>query len=454
MPICIFGINHKTAPLAIREKVAFTAQNIAAALENLQDQLLLDEVAIISTCNRTEIIFRRENDWQNDSLITNRVEELLNWFASSTEIDLPSLKKAAYHHTAEKAVYHLTRVACGLDSMVIGEPQILGQVKDAYSHATNAQTTGFYLNRLFQHTFSVAKQVRTETEIGASAVSIAYAAASLAKHIFADLTKINALFIGAGDTISLTARHLFQQGVKKIWVANRTLQRAASFVEEFSAKAYPLSALPDLVADADIIISSTGSSLPIIGKGLMEKAIKKRKHRSIFMLDLAVPRDVEAEVAELNDVYLYSIDDMQSIVQKNVKLRESAAQAADKIIQQQTQKHLNWLQSLSSVSLLKIYREQMEQIKQQELTRALGKLKNDGNIENIFNEFANRLTQKIMHSPSKAIRQAGENNQQQKMQLLAEIFDDRNQQESKQQESHKQNTSKKNLSKQPDKGQQ
>lgn len=428
MPVFIFGINHKTAPVSIREKVAFSPRVILESLVNIKNTLPLDEVVIVSTCNRMEVIYSSDSAIVDEQQSLVKFQEIMIWIANQHQLDPDEIKNSTYHHVGISAVEHIMKVACGLDSMVLGEPQILGQVKDAYAYARQADTTGFYLNRLFQQTFSLAKQVRTETQIGASAVSVAYAAATLAKRIFSDLSSVQALFIGAGETIELTARHLAQQGVSQMKVANRTIERAQHLVNEFGATAYGLSALPELVAQADIIISSTASSLPIIGKGLMEKAIKQRKHRSIFMVDLAVPRDVEPEVADLNDIYLYTVDDMQAIVKENVKIRHDAATAAQEIIYEHAQKYLAWLKSLSSVSLLKSFRQQIEEIKEEELKRAISKLKSENTTNNInfseeiLNEFSNRLTQKLMHSPSKIIREAGEKNQQQKIQWLAELF--------------------------------
>ncbi|MCW9017015.1 MAG: glutamyl-tRNA reductase, partial [Kangiellaceae bacterium] len=308
------------------------------------------------------------------------------------------------------------------DSMVLGEPQILGQVKDAFGYANHAGTLGLYLNRLFQQTFSLAKQVRTDTQIGESAVSVAYAAVTLAKRIFADFRPIRALFIGAGETIELAARHLARQGVTQMDVANRTVERAQNLAGEFNGTAYGLSSLPELVENADIIISSTASPVPIIGKGLMEKAIKKRRHKPVFMVDLAVPRDIEPEVSDLNDVYLYTVDDMQDVIKENLKVREEAANEAKDIIAIHGQKYVGWLQSLSAVSLMKDFRSQFDQVKSDELSRSLAKLQANEDPEKVLTELANRLSNKFLHSPSKLIRQAGENNRQDVLEVIADAF--------------------------------
>jgi len=459
MPVSILGINHKTAPIAVREKVAFSPAEIKSALALLKSNSGLDEVAIISTCNRMEIVYRNgenssaklvessnfsaeitsdNNKDGNQNLSTK--DQVINWLAEYHQLDPSQIEPHCYAHKGDRAINHLMSVACGLDSMVLGEPQILGQVKDAYGYANHAGSIGLYLNRLFQQTFSLAKQVRTDTQIGESAVSVAYAAVALAKRIFSDFSQVTALFIGAGETIELAARHLVRQGVTELHVANRTVERAQVLVDEINqldlkgqskiqAHAHSLAALPELVVKADIVISSTASPVPIIGKGLMEKAIQARKHRSMFMVDLAVPRDIEAQVASLNDVYLYTVDDMQDVIQENLKLREEAALEAKDIVGLHTEKYLTWLQSLSSVSLLKDFRTQTEQLKSNEIGRAIAKLDSqlgEGNdalqIEKIISEMANRLTKKFMHQPSQTIRQAGENNDHKTLEILSGAF--------------------------------
>ncbi len=434
MPVSIIGINHKTAPVSVRETVAFDPKEINSALQSLKSETLLNEVAIISTCNRMEIVFRQ--DVAEDNSLEAQAElaeqSVLQWLAEHHQLQVKDIQRHCYWHHGQAAVNHLMSVACGLDSMVLGEPQILGQVKDAYGYANNAGTIGLYLNRLFQQTFTLAKQVRTDTQIGESAVSVAYAAVTLAKRIFDDFSQVNCLFIGAGETIELAARHLVRQGVVNIKVANRTVERAQLLANEFSGTAHSLAALPELIEQADIVISSTASPVPIIGKGLMEKVISARKHRSMFMVDLAVPRDIEPEVAELSDVYLYTVDDMQGVIQENLKLREEAAKEAADIVSLHVEKYHTWLHSLSSISLLKAFRSKIEQVKQEELKRATAKLLADDSAhttesatarqEQILSELANRLTQKFMHEPSQLIRRAGEEKDQQTLRVLAELF--------------------------------
>jgi len=460
MPVSILGINHKTAPVAIREKVAFSPSEINSALISLKDDVGLDEVVIISTCNRMEIVYRcsenscSENSQSGNTAINksginssksgssdsnsqglNTKQKIINWLAEHHQLKVVQIESHYYSHLGQEAITHLMGVACGLDSMVLGEPQILGQVKDAYGYATHAGSIGLYLNRLFQQTFSVAKQVRTDTQIGESAVSVAYAAITLAKRIFSDFRKVTVLFIGAGETIELAARHLVRQGVVDIHVANRTVERAQLLAREFDgidnngiqikAQAYSLTTLAELVVKADIVISSTASPVPIIGKGLMEKAILSRKHRTMFLVDLAVPRDIEEEVANLSDVYLYTVDDMQDVIQENLKQREDAAKEAKDIVSLYKEKYLAWLQSLTSVSILKEFRSQLDKIKVDEIQRTIGKLESlsdssSQQVEKIVSELANRLTQKFMHQPSQAIRKAGEENDQKRLKILSE----------------------------------
>jgi len=427
MPVSIFGINHKTAPVDLREKVAFSPERMSESLISLKLDARLEEVAIISTCNRMEVIYRCSESFQSDQAQAEKSLAVAEWLAVYHQMDASHISEHAYFHSGEPAINHIMSVACGLDSMVLGEPQILGQVKDAYGYANHAGTIGLYLNRLFQQTFSLAKQVRTETQIGESAVSVAYAAVTLAKRIFSDFKPVETLFIGAGETIELAARHLARQGVTKMSVANRTVERAQNLAKEFGATAYGLSALPELVTQADIIISSTASPVPIIGKGLIENAMKQRKHRPLLMVDLAVPRDIEPQVAKLSDVYLYTVDDMQDVIKENLKLRQEAANEARDIIGLHGQKYINWLQSLSAVSLLKEVRSQTSEVKASELSRALAKLNAQEDPQKVLTEFANRLTQKFLHSPSRLIRQAGENDQQQVLEILAAAFELKNQ---------------------------
>ena len=307
MALLALGINHKTASVSVREKVAFAPEQMADALAQACELAHLKEVAILSTCNRTELYCSTELEG---------TRALLEWLGGYHKLDPDELQTCSYAHWGQDAAQHMMRVASGLDSLVLGEPQILGQLKSCYAVSQSAGVVGAELDRLFQQTFAVAKKVRTDTAIGENPVSVAYASVSLAQHIFSDLSQSKALLIGAGETIELVARHLSEAGVKQMTVANRTLVRAEALAEEFNARAILLGDIPEALEDADIVIASTASQLPILGKGAVESALKKRKHRPIFMVDIAVPRDIEHEVAELDDVYLYTVDDLKEVIEE------------------------------------------------------------------------------------------------------------------------------------------
>jgi glutamyl-tRNA reductase len=309
-----------------------------------------------------------------------------------------------YEHRGAAAVKHAFCVASGLDSMILGEPQILGQMKEAFATAHRAGATGKVLNRLFQHTFSVAKRVRTDTAIGASAVSVAYAAVSLAKQIFTNLADQTVLLIGAGDMIELCARHLNEHGVRQLIIANRTVDRARAFAEPLHGEAIALAEMPRRLHEADIVISSTASQLPILGKGAVERALRIRKHRPIFMVDIAVPRDIEAEVADLNDVYLYSIDDLREVVQENLNSRLQAAKEAEKIIDTQVATFMRWVRSLEAVPRIRALRATAESVREAELQRALRRLSAGEDPKEVLARLAHSLTNKLIHSPIAALR--------------------------------------------------
>lgn len=397
MSLLAVSINHNTAPVEIREKVSFASEKMNQALSELHAYPDVNEAAILSTCNRTEVYCDIDN---------SNKESLIKWFSQYHQIDEHEITPYIFVHPDQEAVRHVLRVACGLDSMVLGEPQILGQLKDAYSIASKAGTLGIFLNRLFQYSFSIAKRVRTDTAIGGSPVSVAFAAVSLAKQIFSDMTGRTALLIGAGETIELTARHLRESGIEKMIVANRTIERAKLLAEEFNARAITLGEMPEHLVEADIVISSTASQLPILGKGAVERIIKQRKHRPIFMVDIAVPRDIEPEVGKMQDVYLYSVDDLKEIINEGMKSRQEAANQAEEIIDLEVLNFMNWLQSLEAVSLVRNYREDAENIRLDILDKAKRKLANGENAEQVLEELANQLTHKLIHQPSVQIKQA------------------------------------------------
>lgn len=391
MAFLALGINHKTASVDVRERVAFTPEQLVDALQQLCRQTDSREAAILSTCNRSELYL------EQDGLATDTV---LRWLADYHRLSLEELRASAYVHEDAAAVRHMMRVASGLDSLVLGEPQILGQMKSAYAVAREAGTVGPRLGRLFQATFNAAKQVRTDTAIGENPVSVAFAAVSLARQIFSDLQRSQALLIGAGETITLVARHLHEQGVKRIVVANRTLERASLLAEEFGARAVLLADIPQELASSDIVISSTASQLPILGKGAVESALKLRKHKPIFMVDIAVPRDIEPEVGELDDIYLYSVDDLHEVVAENLKSRQGAAQAAEDMVAAGVVEFMGRLRELAAVDVLRAYRQQGERLRDDELQKAQRALANGAGAEEVLAQLARGLTNKLLHAPS------------------------------------------------------
>ncbi|MGD8483461.1 MAG: glutamyl-tRNA reductase [Thioalkalispiraceae bacterium] len=413
MTLFAFGINHKTAPVEIREKVAFVPEKLQAALKELTHSANIHEAAIVSTCNRTELYCGVDSD---------DAQAVIEWFRKYHNLKASEIEPYIYTHADTEAVQHLLRVASGLDSLVLGEPQILGQIKDAYATASEAGTIGRQLNRLFQHTFSVAKQVRTDTAIGASPVSVAFAAVNLAKQIFAHLEEHTAMLIGAGDTIELVARHLKEQGIKKIIVANRTVERAQTLAEQFDGEAIALADMPDHLVEADIIISSTASQLPILGKGAVERASKARKHRPMFMVDIAVPRDIEPEVNSLDDVYLYTVDDLQEVIEEGRQSREEAAQQAEEIIEQQVEHFMGWLRSLDAVDTIRAVREQAEEVRDEVMKNARRQLAAGKDPEQVLNELARTLTNKLVHEPSVQMSRAAYDGREDILDTARELF--------------------------------
>lgn len=398
MALITLGLNHKTAPIDIRERLTFGPDIIVAALRSLTERPGIDEAVILSTCNRTELYCAHSRVGR---------QEICAWLGEFHGLEPETISPFLYSHQDQECVRHLLKVASGLDSMVLGEPQILGQVKQAFQTANDASTSGKFLGRLFQHTFSVAKQVRTDTAIGHSPVSVAFAAVSLARQIFSELSRQTALLIGAGETIELAARHLHQHGVGRIIVANRTLEKAHQLAGQFDGYAIGLTEIHNHLAEADIVISSTASPLPVVGKGTVESALKKRKHQPIFMVDIAVPRDIESEVSELNDVYLYTVDDLQEVIQENLRSRQEAAEQAMEIVDLHVDEFMGWLRSLDAVGMIQDYRRQAEQMRDDVLQRALKQIQAGKSPEESLKFLAHTLTNKLLHTPSTQIRQAG-----------------------------------------------
>lgn len=393
------GLNHNTAPIEIREKLVFSPERITQSLQSLSRLSSVEEAAILSTCNRTEIYC---------DISLQQTDQLINWLAEQHQLSEATIRDYLYSHTEQHSIKHMSRVACGLDSLVLGEPQILGQMKSAYQQAHNAGTLGKYLGRLFQHTFQVAKKVRTDTAIGSSPVSVAFAGVKLAKQIFGQLDQQTALLIGAGETIELAAQHLKEQGIGRLIVANRTLEKAHAIAAQGQGYAIAIKDIPEHLAEADIIISSTASSLPILGKGSVESAIIKRKHKPMLMIDLAVPHDIEREVGAMSDVYLYCVDDLKNIIDDGLQSRREAAEQAEEIIDIQVSHFQAWIRSQNASTTIYQLREQAQQTREQQLQKALDALNNGAPAERVIERLANDLTNKILHAPSSIIKQAAE----------------------------------------------
>ena len=413
MTFLAVGINYNTAPVSVRERLSFPTEILESSLKGLLRVKDIEEAAILSTCNRTELYC---------SSNLNNEQTLINWVSETKQINIEDFTPYLYFHTDRSVCRHIFRVACGLDSMVLGEPQILGQMKTAYQAAFDAGALGKNLGTLFQHTFTAAKKVRTDTAIGSSPVSVAFAAVQLAQQIFDKLSEQTALLIGAGETIELAARHLSQQGINRIIIANRTYDKAHAMAAQFNGYAISLSELPNHLAEADIVISSTASQLPILGKGSVESALKKRKHKPMFMVDLAVPRDIEAEVDQLRDVYLYTVDDLQNTIDQNMNSRRLAAAQAEEIIDTQVDYFLAWLRVQGAQSTILDYRTQAELARDDALLKALALLKNGIPPEDVINRLAYSLTKKLIHTPSTQIRAAAENERHDLINAAREIF--------------------------------
>jgi len=413
MTFLAVGINYNTAPVSVRERLSFPTEILESSLKGLLRVKDIEEAAILSTCNRTELYC---------SSNLNNEQTLINWVSETKQINIEDFAPYLYFHTDRSVCRHIFRVACGLDSMVLGEPQILGQMKTAYQAAFDAGALGKNLGTLFQHTFTAAKKVRTDTAIGSSPVSVAFAAVQLAQQIFDKLSEQTALLIGAGETIELAARHFSQQGIGRIIIANRTYDKAHALATQFNGYAISLSELPNHLEEADIVISSTASQLPILGKGRVESALKKRKHKPMFMVDLAVPRDIEAEVDQLRDVYLYTVDDLQNTIDQNMNSRRLAAAQAEEIIDTQVDYFLAWLRVQGAQSTILDYRTQAELARDDALLKALASLKNGIPPEDVINRLAYSLTNKLIHTPSTQIRAAAENERHDLINAAREIF--------------------------------
>lgn len=398
MQLTAVGLNHQTAPLSIREKLAFAAACLPEAVRNLARSNAATEAVILSTCNRTELYCVGDS------------EEIIRWLADYHSLPIEEISPYLYTLGMQETVRHAFRVACGLDSMVLGEPQILGQIKDAVRVAQEQESMGKKLNALFQKTFSVAKEIRTDTAVGENSVSMASASVKLAEQIFPDIGDLNVLFIGAGEMIELVATYFAAKSPRLMTVANRTLARAQELCDKLGVNAEPclLSDLPAILHDYDVVVSSTASQLPIVGKGMVERALKQRQSMPLFMLDLAVPRDIEAEVGDLNDAYLYTVDDMVNIVQSGKEARQKAAAAAETLVSEKVAEFVRQQQGRKSIPLIKALRDEGEKARKQVLENAMKQLAKGATAEEVLERLSVQLTNKLLHSPTQTLNKAGE----------------------------------------------
>lgn len=410
MELFAFGINHHTAPLSLREQVVFSAENMVRALRDLVERNPVKEAAIVSTCNRTEIYCN-----------TAEPRQAMQWLANFHQLKVDNLEPHLYQLPQELAVKHAFRVASGLDSMVLGEPQILGQFKSAVRAAESAGTLGLLLNKLFQRTFSVAKVVRSETDIGASTVSMASAAVKLAERIYPTIADQSVLFIGAGEMIELCATHFSAQHPKHTTFANRTLERAQALADRFRGRTITFTELPSQLAAHDIIVTCTASTLPIIGKGLIESALRTRKRRPILIIDLAVPRDVESEVETLDDVFLYSVDDLGRLAREGLDMRQAAVAQAEAIIETQVGDFMQWLDNRQLVPTIRALRDDAEQVRRLELERALQRLAHGDDAAVVIDQLSHALTNKFLHAPTHALNHASEEDREQLVTVLRRL---------------------------------
>ncbi len=413
MPLQILGLNHNTAPLEIREQVVFANDELSQALVRLKELEGIDEIVLLSTCNRTEF-YVVTNDSGRD--------RLQSWLEDERNLDR-AFGDTLFSLQDDDAIRHIFRVACGLDSMVLGEPQILGQLKDAYRAAEQAGTVGKQLNRFFQHTFSVAKKVRTDTKIGSNPVSIASAAVSLAHQFFAEFTRHTALLVGAGVTVELLAKHLSSKHIGRLFIANRDVEKARKLASRFGGFALPLSELEGTLPEADILITSTASPEPIISRDQLEAAMATRKHKPIFAVDIAVPRDIDPAVAELDDVYLYTIDDLDKVILEGQTSRAAAAIDANRILDDEISRYLSILRAKQVSPLITALREHGETIRDEVLREARRQLKKGVDSSDVIEFATASLMKKLLHNPSVRLRKAGEAAEEHIIEAARSLFD-------------------------------
>jgi glutamyl-tRNA reductase len=412
MRLQILGLNHNTAPVEIREQVVFAGDEVAQALARLTEIDGVDEAVLLSTCNRTEFYIITSDGGR---------DRVRDWLQLDRNLD-PRFVDSLFTLDAEEAIRHIFRVACGLDSMVLGEPQILGQLKDAYREAQQAGAAGKQLSRLFQHTFSVAKKVRTDTEIGANPVSVASAAVNLAQQFFAKFSQHTALLVGAGVTMELVAKHLTGKEIGRLFVANRDVDRARTLANKFGGYALPLSELDGTLPEADILITSTASPEPIITQARIKTALKARKHRPIFAVDIAVPRDIAPDVAELNDVYLYSIDDLQKVIQDGQMSREAAAVDADRILRDEIRRYLSIERAKQVSPVITALREHAQSIRDEVLRDAQRRLNKGVDSKEVIEYATASLMKKLLHNPSVRLREAAEAEEEVVIEVTRKLF--------------------------------
>jgi glutamyl-tRNA reductase len=425
MQLLAVGLNHNTAPVSLREKVAFPADQIGQAVAsarawfgNMGSDSATHEAAILSTCNRTELYAANHLSGG----VETAIDSTARFLADYHRLPYGELRPHLYTLPQDNAVRHAFRVASGLDSMVLGEPQILGQMKDAVRQAEEAGGLGTCLHQMFQRTFAVAKEVRSTTEIGAHSVSMAAAAVRLSQRIFDKISEQHVLFIGAGEMIELCATHFNAQGPKSLTIANRTLERGEMLAHRFNGRAIRLADLPDRLAQFDIVVSCTASSLPIIGLGLVERAVKTRRHKPVFMVDLAVPRDIESEVGRLDDVFLYTVDDLGAAVQSGMENRQAAVAQAEAIIETRVQSFMHWIDSRAMVPLIQELHETSESMRLAELERARRLLARGENIDTVLEALSKGLTAKFLHGPQQALHNAQGDERARLAALLPQLF--------------------------------
>ncbi len=415
MAILAYGINYRTAPLELREQLAFPADGLQDALADLTNSVAaVGEAAILSTCNRTELYC---------SMTGTDSTPMRNWLAAHRQLSPADFDNHVYAHWEADAASHVIRVAAGLDSQVLGEPQIMGQMKTAWEQARSSGVMGPELNLLSDVSLNAAKRIRSETDVGKNPVSVAFASVSLARTIFSDLSNTRALLLGAGETIELVAEHLVKQGIGGLAVANRSLPNARAVAEKFAGRAMLLTDLGDVLHDYDMVIASTGSSLPVLGKGTVEAALRKRRQRPMFMVDIAVPRDIEAEVAELRDVYLYTIDDLTQIIEQNNAERQKAAAGAEKYVEEGAADYVRKRRLQDAGAILAKLRANAGDVQNTEVQKALHAFAKDGDAEVAMNALARNLTNKLMHAPTQALRNASAEGRSDLVDFLRSVYD-------------------------------